>query len=100
MYMKAAASRLNERPIRGLTCESVIASSVSTTAEIGTDSRQKSSARSTRPSAARSGGGGIGLRGGGRVPNLGGLDPPPKLLELDDPVFGGTGLAFVAPAVR
>ena len=53
--------RLNERPIRGFTCASGTASSVSTSAEIGTDSRQNISAFSTAPPIAMSADVGIAL---------------------------------------
>ncbi len=53
--------------MRGLTNESGIASSVSTSASIGTDRRQKSSARSLRPSATSSTAVGIALFDAGSV---------------------------------
>ena len=97
--MNAAVMRLNERPMRGFTYDSGTASSVSTSAEIGTDSRQKSSARSTRPSAATRIARRNRLGRDRQVAQLGRLDPAAELLEFDDPVFGRPRLAFVAPAV-
>ena len=69
MYMNAPATRLNERPIRGFTYDSGMASNTSTSALIGTEMRQKSSARSVAPSPTSKASNGSALtdKGGART---------------------------------
>ena len=85
--------------MRGFTYASGIASSVSTSARIGTEIRQNSSARSTRPSATSSAAVGHRLVRRRQRARLGRLDAPAELVELDQAEIGDPGLAFVAAAV-
>ena len=85
--------------MRGFTYASGTASSVSISADTGTEIRQKSSARSTRPSATISAAVGMAFDDVGERADLVGLDAPAELLELDDTVVRGARRALVAAAV-
>src|SRR5687768_977137 len=95
--MSKASTRFIDRPARGLTKDSGIASSVRIRALVGSPTRHDSSARlaevGSRTSAAVDSALAVGAP-------LEGVDAHRVALELVDLVVRGARLAFVAPAVE